>query len=117
MKFLKPLPILLALALPVAALCQRTKRNAPTLPVEPPKSFSQQVYDDYTEFYRNGGVFEKLYLATDKPYYSAGETLYFSGFLVHATLLTRFSDTEFIYAELISPEGILVERVKVCADH
>ena len=117
MKFLKPLPILLALALPVAALCQRTKRNAPTLPVEPPKSFAQQVYDDYTEFYRNGGVFEKLYLATDKPYYSAGETLYFSGFLVHATLLTRFSDTEFIYAELISPEGRLVERVKVCADH
>ena len=116
MKLLKSLLILSALSLPFSALCQRTKRNAPTLPTEPPKSFSQQVYDDYTEFYRNGGVFEKLYLATDKPYYSAGETLYFSGFLVNATLFTRFSDSEFIYAELISPEGRLVERVKVCAD-
>ncbi|MBQ7856364.1 MAG: hypothetical protein IJ348_04545 [Alistipes sp.] len=82
----------------------------------PPKNFVEQLREDYAQFYRSGGVFEKLYLMTDKPYYSAGETLYFSGFLVHATLLTRISDTEFIYAELISPEGRLVERVKICAE-
>lgn len=116
MKFIKSLLLSALLALSFAAFGQRAKRHNIDTPAEPPKSFAQQVYDDYAEFYRNGGVFEKLYLATDKPYYSAGETLYFSGFLVHATLFTRFSDSEFIYAELISPEGRLVERVKVCAD-
>lgn len=81
----------------------------------PEKSFAEQLRDDYTAFYQSGGIFEKLYLQTDKPYYSAGETLYFSGFLVHATLLTRISSTAFVYAELISPEGQLIERIKICA--
>ncbi len=117
MNRIQSLLLLALLALSSVAFGQHSKRKQPAVPTEPPKSFAQQVYDDYAEFYRNGGVFEKLYLVTDKPYYSAGETLYFSGFLVHATLFTRFSDSEFIYAELISPEGRLVERVKVCADH
>ena len=80
-----------------------------------PKNFVEQLRDDYNQFYQSGGIFEKLYLMTDKPYYSAGETLYFSGWLVHATLLTRICGSEFIYAELISPEGRLVERIKLCA--
>ena len=93
---------------------QRTKRtNEEPVIALPEKSFSEQLRDDYTAFYKNGGIFEKLYLQTDKPYYSAGETLYFSGFLVHATLLTRISSTAFVYAELISPEGQLIERIKI----
>ena len=52
---------------------------------------------------------------TDKPYYSAGETLYLSGYLVHATLLTRNSASRYVYAELITPEGQLVERIKIDA--
>ena len=102
------------------SLAQRAKNSSEVAPVQEPvvpKNFVEQLRDDYTQFYQKGGVFEKLYLMTDKPYYSAGETLYFSGFLVHATLLTRISDTEFIYAELISPEGRLVERVKICANN
>ena len=111
----------LLLALAVAAggaetSAQHRSRHAEAVQEQPRKSFAGQVSDDHMSFYANGGVFEKLYLMTDKPYYSAGETMYFSGFLVHATFLTRFSATEFIYVELISPEGRLVERVKVCAD-
>lgn len=80
------------------------------------KSFSEILRDDYTQFYQNGGIFEKLYLMTDKPYYSAGETIYFSGHLVHATLFTRISASAFVYAELISPEGRLIERAKIGAN-
>ena len=115
--------LLLSFALMLLAgtsLAQRAKNSSEAAPQQEtvvPKNFVEQLRDDYTEFYQKGGVFEKLYLMTDKPYYSAGETLYFSGFLVHATLLTRISATEFIYAELISPEGRLVERVKICADN
>ena len=116
MKHTKSLLFCLLLALSSVAFGQRAKRVPTDAAILPAKSFAQQVYDDYSEFYRNGGIFEKLYIVTDKPYYSAGETIFFSGFLVHATLFTRFSDSEFIYVELISPEGRLVERVKVCAN-
>ena len=115
MKKLESLLLLSLLLCAATAFGQRGK-NAKITPEPDTRTFQQRVYDDYMEFYRNGGIFEKLYLMTDKPYYSAGETIYFSGFLVHATLFTRFSDSEFIYAELISPEGRLVERVKICAD-
>ncbi len=115
MRKLKSL-LLLSLLLCAATVSGQRGKNGKTAPEPDTRSFQQQVYDDYMDFYRNGGIFEKLYLMTDKPYYSAGETIYFSGFLVHATLFTRFSESEFIYVELISPEGRLVERVKICAD-
>ena len=84
--------------------------------MSPTLSFAERLEHSYREFYNSGGVFEKLYLMTDKPYYSAGETIFFSGFLVHATLLTRNSSSMFVYAELISPEGVLIERIKVVAE-
>lgn len=84
--------------------------------MSPTLSFAERLEHSYREFYNSGGVFEKLYLMTDKPYYSAGETIFFSGFLVHATLLTRNSSSMFVYAELISPEGVLIERIKVAAE-
>ena len=108
------LVLLLASATYAVASAQRGRKDQPE---EPPKSLIQQVSDDYAAFYRNGGVFEKLYLMTDKPYYSAGETIFFSGFLLHATFLTRFSSSEFIYVELISPEGRLVQREKIAAEN
>lgn len=117
MRKLKSLLLLSLLLCSVATVSGQRGKNSKNIPEpEDTRPFRQQVYDDYMEFYRNGGIFEKLYLMTDKPYYSAGETMYFSGFLVHATLFTRFSESEFIYVELISPEGRLVERVKICAD-
>ncbi len=106
---------LLALVMPAVAQ-QRAKRNAAAEAAEQPKSFVERVRDDYKAFYAAGGVFEKLYVVTDKPYYSAGERMHYSGFLVHATFLTRFSESEFIYVELISPDGRLLERQKICAD-
>ena len=82
------------------------KNPLPEELMTPTLSFAQRLESSYKEFYQCGGVFEKLYLMTDKPYYSAGETIFFSGYLVHATLLTRNSSSMFVYAELISPEGV-----------
>lgn len=109
---------ILALVVSDMAIAQKSsKRHVGQTADQPQKSFVELLREDYDIFYKNGGFFEKLYLMTDKPYYSAGEVMYFSGFLVQSTLFTRISDSEFIYVELISPEGRLVERHKVCADH
>lgn len=94
---------------------RRQSKQLPDEMLSPTKSFAETLREDYNHFYTSGGVFEKLYLMTDRPYYSAGDTLFFSGYLVHATLLTRNSMSNFIYVELISPEGRLVERVKIVA--
>lgn len=104
--------LLFFLALPVFA---QKNKQLPEAMLTPTKSFAQTLSESYDLFYRSGGVFEKLYLMTDKPYYSAGETLYLSGYLVHATLLTRNSASRYVYAELITPEGQLVERIKIDA--
>lgn len=110
------LSFFLVLALGCTVASAQKKAKQAELPQEPEKTFVQKAREAYTNFYDGGGVFEKLYLMTDKPYYSAGETIYFSGFLVQATMLTRISASEFIYVELIGPDGRLVERKKICAE-
>ena len=59
---------------------------------------------------------EKLYLQTDKPYYSAGENIWFKGYLVNAATLRPESLSGFIYVELINPVDSVVSRVKIPKD-
>jgi hypothetical protein len=59
---------------------------------------------------------EKLYLQTDKPYYSAGEELWFKGYLVNATTLLPTSLSQFIYVELIDKTDSVFYRVKIKKD-
>ena len=75
--------------------------------------FSQYTSDAFLDHYKHGGLQEKLYLITDKPYYSAGDTVWFSAFLLHSVFFTRFTESAFIYVELVSAEGGLVARLKV----
>ena len=59
---------------------------------------------------------EKVYLQTDKPYYSAGEDIWFKGYLVNATLLLPNSQSRFIYVELINQSDTIISRVKIRRD-
>lgn len=88
---------------------------ADTAVSEAPESFGQRVFDGFMKFYGRG-VSEKLYLQTDKPYYSAGENIWFKGFLVNAITLTPTSASKYIYVELIDRRDSLVQRVKIKAD-
>lgn len=56
---------------------------------------------------------EKIHVQTDKPYYLAGENVWFRIFLVDAA--SHFPDTvsRFVYAELINPYEELIERAKI----
>jgi len=59
---------------------------------------------------------EKIYIQTDKPYYSAGEEIWFKGYLVNATTLVPTSLSQFIYVELISKSDTVLSRVKIKRD-
>ena len=78
-----------------------------------PVKFTDFVTSSFINYYTTGGVQEKLYLVTDKPYYSAGDTLYFSAFLVNSIYFDRTTDTKFIYVELIDAMGGVVSRLRV----
>lgn len=118
MKRLSFLLLIIIFCCPTLVAQKKAKGNPlPEEAMSPTLSFAQRLEKNYADFYQSGGVFEKLYIMTDKPYYSAGETIFFSGHLVHATLLTRISSSMFVYAELISPEGVLIERIKVAAEN
>ncbi len=75
--------------------------------------FRAQTEQAFLDYYRQIGLQEKLYLVTDKPYYSAGESIYFSAFLLHPIRFTPAVESSFLYVELISADGRLVSRMKV----
>lgn len=76
-------------------------------------SFQDQIAKSF-ENYLSKSLEEKLYIQTDKPYYSAGENIWFNGFVVNAAILKPVSLSNFIYVELISRNDSVVYRVKVC---
>ena len=63
-----------------------------------------------------GAPQEKVYLQTDKPYYSAGEDIWFKAYLVNATTLGSTTLSQFIYVELINKSDSVVSRVKIKKD-
>lgn len=56
---------------------------------------------------------EKLYLHLDKPYYAAGDSIWFKGYLVNATTHVINMPGNFIYVELINQKDSTVFRSKI----
>ncbi len=74
-----------------------------------------QVIDSISSrFMRQSILFpqEKIYVQTDKPYYIAGETIWFRAHLSDAMLHTPDTTSRYIYTELINPKDSLIRRVK-----
>jgi hypothetical protein len=59
---------------------------------------------------------EKAYLQTDKPYYSAGENIWFKGYVVNAASHLPKSLSRFLYVELIDKSNMVISRVKIRKD-
>ena len=59
---------------------------------------------------------EKVYLHTDKPYYSAGEEIWFKAYLVNASTHKPNTKSQFIYVELIDNSDSVITRVKIRKD-
>lgn len=108
---MKRAPILLSLCLLLSAYT--LKAQSLTTDDESLPEFTKQASAAFIDYYKHGGLQEKLYLVTDRPYYSAGDNIYFSAFLLHSIFMTPLDGSSFIYVELISSDGDLVTRLKV----
>jgi hypothetical protein len=78
-------------------------------------TFYGKVMGRFLDYY-NRGIHEKLYIQTDKPYYSAGDSLWLKGYLVNAITHAPQMPSNYIYVELLSRIDSLVTRVKIKAD-
>jgi hypothetical protein len=56
---------------------------------------------------------EKVYLQLDRPYYSAGERLWFRIHMVHATAHTPLSISRYVYVELLNAHNEVLLRKKI----
>lgn len=79
------------------------------------ETFRSRTLESFMQYYQRG-VQEKLYLHTDKPYYAAGDTLWFKGYLVNSVTLMPEVQTKYIYVELVGRADSLIRRVKVLGD-
>ena len=104
--------------LKIALLAVIVNFAAQPLPAQSSNSsdFKSDTSKAFTEYYKHGGVQEKLYLITDKPYYSAGEKIYFSAFLLNPLRFTPAVESSFLYVELISADGRLITRLKLLGE-
>lgn len=59
---------------------------------------------------------EKLYLHLDKPFYGAGEKIWFKGYLVNANTHQDNAQSNFIITELINRSDSIIERKKIRRD-
>ncbi|WP_207433649.1 TonB-dependent receptor plug domain-containing protein [Sabulibacter ruber] len=65
----------------------------------------QQFTKDYPQ--------EKVYLHLDKPYYAAGDDLWFKAYLVNASSHEPSLVSKVLYVELVSPEDSIYRRIAV----
>lgn len=79
-------------------------------------SFAEEMSRCFVDYYTGGGAQEKLYLATDRPYYSAGDTIHYSIFLVNSIFFDRYTASRFVYVELIDAMGRIVTRQKLLGE-
>ncbi len=82
-----------------------------SLGMQPPpdRSLSQKISEQLTK-YTNTLRQEKLYIHFDKPYYSAGESIWFKTYLVDATTHLPQPLSRLAYVELIDPDGEIISR-------
>jgi TonB-dependent SusC/RagA subfamily outer membrane receptor len=77
--------------------------------------FTNQIINRFNKIWISAPQ-EKVYLQTDKPYYSAGEDIWFKGYLVNATTHSPDVMSRFLYVELADHSDSVVSRVKIRKD-
>ncbi len=87
----------------------------------PFKAFSAPLEEEdsisYYFRYHKSTCPEKLYLTLDRPYYEAGDTIWFRGTLVNADNNSYMVKTNYIYVELLNRKDQVVFRRKVARDN
>lgn len=77
-----------------------------------PGSTVNQIINSVNNYTKEQAI-EKLYLQTDKPDYSTGDTLWFKGYLLNAATLMPRSKTGILYVEIADENNRVVRRSMV----
>ena len=56
---------------------------------------------------------EKVYIHTDKPYYSLGEKIWFSAYLLNGSTHEKSTKSKILYAELIDENDSIISQKKL----
>ena len=59
---------------------------------------------------------EKIYIQTDKPYYTAGENIWFNTYLVNGVNHIKSEKRKIIYVELINEKDSIISEGRLFAD-
>ncbi len=70
----------------------------------------------FKSFYNDKAPLEKIYTHTDRPFYFPGETIWFKSYLV-TTDNTISSISDIMIAELISPKGVVVKKIRLSVEN
>jgi hypothetical protein len=77
-----------------------------------PKSPLNQFLSDINQN-TDSLALEKLYIQTDKPSYLAGDTLWFKGYVLQASLQNYSQKSGVLYLELVNDSNRLLQRIMV----
>ncbi len=106
--------LFLCLSLITTAVSAQDAEQEPAL--QPTQEFSyDRLLDGFARMYANG-LQEKVYLMTDKPYYSAGERVWIRGWVVDAVSHTGQTPTNYLYVDLVNSGDDLIQRIKIRRD-
>lgn len=82
---------------------------------EQTKDLSKTIVSNFSKLWYSAPQ-EKVYVHTDKPYYSAGEDIWFKAYLVNASTHRQTTKSQFVYVELIDKSDSVISRVKIRKD-
>ncbi len=77
------------------------------------KSHFSDLVDEKLKNYAKENTPEKIYIHTDKPYYSLDESIWYSGYLVNGITHKKSSKSWILYVELIDDNDSIVAKKKL----
>ena len=76
-------------------------------------AFAQTRLDSIARLLADAPVQEKVYLHLDNTNYYKGDTIWYKSYVVRADSLTYSDMSHILYVELVSPDGLVVERQNI----
>ncbi len=85
-------------------------------PIKMPAQGFAKVISESIDSARNRMPIEKVYLHTDKPYYSIGDTLWFKSYVMDGSSLSPSKQSKLLYVELDDDSSEVVRRISIPID-
>src|SRR5690606_26791153 len=78
--------------------------------------FVKQLKEKFRTFYQTATE-DRVYVHTDKTFYQAGETIWFTAYLRDGETLKPSGNSDIIHVELITPKGSVAKQYKLVVNN